>query len=652
MFIPCAFFSGIVGAFFRQFALTIAISTLISTFNSLTLSPALACLLLKPKHAHQDVVTTLINFCFGWFFWLFDRGFDLAGRGYVGIVGGVIRAPIVVMMIYGAVLVLTYWGYLQLPTGFIPQQDKGYLIASVQLPDAASAERTQVVMKEVSEIAIEIEGVKHCNSVAGNSFVLSAYGSNFGSMFIILDDFENRKDPKLYAELIAARIRVSIAQKVPGGQVNIFGAPAVPGLGRAGGFRIMVEDRGDYGPRFLQGQTETLIDQVNQQPAPRSGDWLSTFRKPEPLPEGQKPQPAMTGLFTVFRNNSPQLFVKVDPAACSAEGVQVTDVYATMQASLGSRYVNDFNRFGRTWQVNVQAEQRYRDGTEDVRRLKVKNREGKLVPIGAVAEVKEVSGPLVLTRYNMYPAAAVNGNVAPGTSSGDAMRVMEKVADQSLPDNMAAEWTELAFLENRSRDTGIMVFGFAVLVVFLVLAALYESWTLPLAVILVVPMCVSCSLVGVWAAGKDVNIFTQVGFVVLIGLACKNAILIVEYAKRQRDEGVDRRTAILAACKLRLRPILMTSIAFILGVAPLLFATGAGAEMRTALGTAVFAGMLGVTAFGIFLTPAFYIIVDRARAGTFFQDSAIRFLGTALRWTFALGFVRPLFALAFKKAPR
>jgi len=665
VFLPCAFFSGIVGAFFRQFALTIAISTLISTFNSLTLSPALACLLLKPKRARQDLVTRAINFAFGWFFAAFDWSFDKLGIAYVRTVGGVIRVPLLVLGVYGVVLVLTYWGYLQLPTGFIPQQDKGYLIASVQLPDAASAGRTQVAMENLSNSAMEVEGVKHCNSVAGNSFVLSAYGSNFGSMFIILDDFEHRKDdPNLYSEVIAAKLRTKIAREVPEGQVNIFGAPAVPGLGRAGGFRLMVEDRGDYGPGFLQGQTRALIEASNLLPAfdanakarkaaesvrmAKAAAFGGAAMAVDPTP----PVPPNANLFSVFRNDSPNYRVVVDPDACSAEGIEVTDVYATMQSSLGSRYVNDFNRFGRTWQVNVQADQNFRNEKSDIGRLKVKSKSGKLVPIGAIAEVKDDKGPLVLTRYNMYPAAAVNGSVAPGTSSGDAMRVLEQVADQQLPDNMAAEWTELAFLENRSRDTGVTVFAFSVLVVFLVLAALYESWTLPLAVILVVPMCVSCSLVGVWAAKQDVNLFTQVGFVVLIGLACKNAILIVEYAKRQRDEGIDRRTAVLAACKLRLRPILMTSIAFVLGVMPLLFATGAGAEMRTALGTAVFAGMLGVTMFGIFLTPAFYIIVDRARAGTFFQDAAIQSVGTALRWTFALGFLWPILRKLLAKAPR
>jgi len=586
VFIPCAFFPGIVGQFFRQFALTIAISTLISTVNSLTLSPALAAILLKKPTDKQDWITRGMNFLFGWFFRLFNRFFDFTGRAYVATVSRMLRVSVLVVLVYVGLLAFTYRGYLMLPAGFIPQQDKGFLIASIQLPDSASAERTRATIQEITAIAKAMPGVAHVNSVAGNSFVLSAYGSNFGSMFIILDPFEERTTPELYSEVVAKKLRENIAAGVPGAQVNIFGAPAVPGLGRAGGFRLMVEDRGIDDPEVLQAQTNNLIALGNE-------------------------QPGLVGLFTVFRTDAPQLYVKVDPAACSAEGIDVRDVYAVMQSSLGSRYVNDFNRFGRTWQVNVQALAPQRDSIESVRKLKVRNRSGNLVPLGAVAEVIETKGPLVLTRYNMHTAAAINGNIKPGTSSGEGLAAMMAIADRELPTAMKAEWTELAFIEDRSRDTGVAVFAIAVAVVFLVLAFLYESWALPLAVILVVPMCVSCSLLGVYFAKQDVNVFTQIGFVVLIGLACKNAILIVEYAKRKRDEGTDRRDAVLEACRLRLRPIIMTSAAFVLGVLPLVLATGAGAEMRTALGVAVFSGMLGVTFFGIFLTPVFYVLVDR-----------------------------------------
>jgi multidrug efflux pump len=550
-------------------------------------------------------------------FAFFINAFGLAGRGYVWGVGKLLRVPVLVVLVYGGLLGLTVWGYARLPTGFIPQQDKGYMIASVQMPDATAAERTRAVIDQVAAIALDTPGVAHVNAVAGNSFVLSAYGSNFGSMFIILDGFDKRRTSDLHANAVAAKLRARFAREVPDAQVSVFLASAVSGLGRAGGVKLMVEDRGDLGPAVLAGQTDNLVEKGNQ-------------------------QPALTGLFTSYNVKSPQVYVDVDPAACAAQGVNPLDLYATMQATLGARYVNDFNRFGRTWQVSVQAEPQFRNRPDDIRKLKVRNARGQLVPVGAVADVKEVTGPLVLSRYNMYPAASINGNVAPGTSSGDALAVFERLAAQELPDRMATEWTELAYIENRSRDTGLTVFASAVVAVFLILAFLYESWALPLAVILVVPLCVSASLVGVWATDKDVNIFTQVGFVVLIGLACKNAILIVEFAKRKRADGLDRRAAVLAACELRFRPILMTSISFILGVLPLVLAHGAGAEMRFALGTAVFAGMIGVTVFGIFLTPVFFVVVDRLTEGRLFHLPWVRRASEGLRWAVALGFVGPL----------
>ncbi len=686
VFVPCMFFPGIVGQFFRQFALTIAISTMISTFNSLTLSPALAALLLQSKDARPDWITRAIQFAFGWFFRIFNWGFDRLGRGYTSLVGKLIRVPILVLGLYLVLVGLGYRGYVKLPTGFIPSQDKGYLIASVQLPDAASAERTRETMDHIAKIAMEctvdvpakpgdegavekeINGVKrwvkpvrpvaHVNSVAGNSFVLSAYGSSFGSMFIILKPFAERADPALYSEAVAQELRKRMGAAAPEAQINIFGAPAVPGLGRAGGIKFMVQDRGEVGPRSLQAQTENLIDKGNK-------------------------QPSLLGLFTVYKTSSPQLSVTVNEAKCSDEGVEPLDVYATMQATLGQRYVNDFNLFGRTWQVNVQSDALYRHTPEDVKYLKVRSKKGTLVPLNTLAEIKSISGPLVITRYNMYPAAAINASVAPGASSGEATAVMEQLAKSELPTNMGYEWTELTFIEQRSRDTGMAVFSLAVLVVFLVLAALYESWTLPLAVILVVPTCVACSLAGIWMTNwdtvlasdfdvswlpwnpmtalgilkpdtiygvnvassvglskQDVNLFTQVGFVVLIGLACKNAILIVEYAKLKRDAGADRRTAILDACRLRLRPILMTSFAFILGVMPLAFASGAGAEMRQALGIAVFSGMLGVTLFGVLFTPVFYVVVDRVAGGRIFHSRLAHWLRDGLMNIVLLRFPR------------
>jgi multidrug efflux pump len=671
VFVPCMFLSGIVGQFFRQFALTIAMATLISTINSLSLSPALCAVLLRPKGARKDPFTWAFNLAFGWFFWLFNRAFGFVGAGYQRAVRTAIRVPALILVVYAGLIALGTWEYRQLPSGFIPSQDKGYLIASIQLPDAASAERTRHAVDEIARIALETPGVNHTNAVAGNSFVLSAYGSNFGSMFIILDDFPLRREPERRADAIAAKIRAECAKRIPGAQVNVFGAPPVSGIGRAGGFKLMVEDRGAVGGsagkrtnahpgsaapdrtrrqedvddyKLLQGQTENFIEKANQ-------------------------QKQVSGLFTVFKADAPQGFLDVDRAACLFHGVEVKDVADVLAATMGAKYVNDFNAFGRTWQVNVQAEQRYRTALEDVQRLKVRNRHGGMTPLGSLLKARPVSGPLVITRYNMYPAAPVNGNVTPGTSTGDAMAVLEKLSDQELPNRMAFEWTELMFIEKQSRDTGMLMFGLAVVFVFLVLAALYESWALPLAVILVVPICVVGSVTGIYFAGsyidpgsttrmpfdsaghflpwvkvtgQDVNIFTQVGFVVLIGLACKNAILIVEFAKYRREEGASRRDAVLAACKLRFRPILMTSMAFILGVSPLLFSHGAGAEMRKALGLAVFSGMIGVTMFGIFLTPVFFVLVDWAASGGVFRSRRLQRVSKAGLYVVRLEFIPPL----------
>jgi multidrug efflux pump subunit AcrB len=672
VFIPCAFLSGIVGQFFRQFALTVAIATAISTLNSLSLSPALCAVLLRPKGARKDPLTWIFNLAFGWFFWLFNRGFSLVGGTYQRAVRLAIRVPALVLIVYAGLIALGSWEYRQLPTGFIPSQDKGYLIASIQLPDAASVERTKEAVDKIAQIALETPGVAHTNAVAGNSFVLSSYGSSFGSMFIILDDFPARMSPDLYADKIAARLRSECLKLVPEAQVNIFGAPAVSGLGRAGGFRIMVEDRGAVGGSGAQ-RTSTPAGDVNAPEQNRRQEEEDDYK----LLEGQtqnfiekaNQQKQVSGLFTVFKANSPQGFLDIDRASCLAHGIEVRDVSDVLQSTMGAQYVNDFNRFGRTWQVNVQAEQQFRNELEAVRRLKVRNKHGGMTPLGSVLKIQQSSGPLVITRYNMYPAAPVNGNVPQGVSTGDALSILEQLAEQELPNRMAFEWTELMFIEKQSRDTGMLVFVLAVVFVFLVLAALYESWALPLAVILVVPVCVVGSVTGIYlagsyvdpeattripfdssgrflpwlkVAGQDVNLFTQIGFVVLIGLACKNAILIVEFAKYKREEGASRREAVLAACKLRFRPILMTSVAFILGVSPLLFSHGAGAEMRKALGLAVFSGMIGVTVFGIFLTPVFFVLVDWLATGGAFRSRRLNCLSKGMLFVLRLEFVAPI----------
>jgi len=650
VFVPCAFISGITGQFFRQFALTIAVSTIISAFNSLTLSPALTALLLRSSD--KGVVSPLPRLTFplagGWLGWVFlapqlaghvaptlarlpaglaealepwsawlapgagavaaftagwlvggvlnrslglafrafNRGFDFATGAYARVVGGLLRVSIVVLVIYGGLLGLTYKSFVETPKGFIPAQDKGYLLVNVQLPDSASVQRTRRTMLDIEKIAARIPGVKHTVAIAGQSILLNANAPNFGAMYVMLDEFHHRVKEGLSGDLIASRLQAALEDEVADGLINVFGAPPVEGLGTAGGFKIVIEDRGDAGPDVLQDVTDNAVLTARETPQLRD-------------------------LFSSFRSNTPWLYLDIDRSAAKRMGLNMGDVFNTLQVYLGSLYVNDFNRFGRTWQVNVQAGADFRNQIDDLKRLKIRNAEGKMTPLAALSEVRDVSGPAMITRYNLYRAAPINGSPAPGVSSGEALEKMEQAARRDLPRSMRAEWTELALLQLQTGNTAMWVFLLAVVLVFLVLAAQYESWALPLAVILVVPMCLLCSVAAVLWGRQDVNIFTQIGFVVLIGLACKNAILIVEFAKAQSESGVPTRQATLEACKLRLRPIVMTSLAFILGVVPLMLSEGAGAEMRRTLGIAVFGGMLGVTLFGVFLTPVFYFVIQR-----------------------------------------
>ncbi len=616
VFLPCMFIGGIIGQFFRQFAMTIAISTLISTFNSLTLSPALAAILLRDKKegkseplprfaylllgawagwyfltGHLGLAAAvgagviagaalggLLNLVLGWFFVGFNWGFGLTAEAYTGLVGLSLRGAPLVLVMYGGMLAATWHLFQTTPTGFIPQQDKGYLLVNIQLPDAASLDRTEKLMAR-AEAAAKVEGVAHTVAISGQSVLLGVNASNFGSMYVMLEDFHHRRG--LSADAIAERLRRELRAVLTEATVEVFGAPPVEGLGTAGGFKLVIEDRGDMGARALQAAAH--------QAAERGAE-----------AEG------LTGVSTSFRADTPWLHLEVNRHDARMMGVPMGEVFVALQVYVGSFYVNDFNRFGRTWQVNVQADARYRMRADDVRRLKVRNEHGDMVPLGAFCTVSETHGPVMLTRYNMYAAAFVNVNAAAGTSSGEALERMEGAAEGALAPSMKAEWTELAFLQRQAGNTAMLAFILAVVLVFLVLAAQYESWSLPLAVILVVPMCLLCAVAGVVMAGLDINIFTQIGFVVLVGLACKNAILIVEFAKVRSEQGATPWEATLEACKLRLRPILMTSFAFILGVVPLVMATGAGAEMRYTLGVAVFWGMLGVTLFGVFLTPVFY----------------------------------------------
>lgn len=660
VFVPCAFISGITGQFFRQFALTIAVSTIISTFNSLTLSPALTALLLKPlprrdketgrqrdKEKKPLPLPTAAFWLLGaaggivlapwlsaWFalpvdataariiggaigttvgvvfgrpanrllgaaFSGFNMLFAKATAGYVWLVRGFLRVAAVVLLVYGGLLLLTYARFTSTSRGFIPAQDMGYLMCTVQLPDSASMERTDNVMKKIENIALSLPGIKHVTGITGQSFALSAAGSNFGSLFVNLKDYSERRDPKTASDAIAATLRQRFQDEIPEAMIQVFGPPPVRGIGRAGGFALMIEDRGDAGPHELQAQTENIMFQG-----------IAPDKDKLPWLVGGDGKPKLPLLFTVFRANVPMMRFQPDPSACMIRGVNMRDFSDTLQVYTGSLYVNDFNRFGRTWQVLVQAESEFRDQPEDVPQLKVRNNRGSMVPLGSIAGMKPVTGPLVLTRYNMYTAAPLNGSAAPGVSSGDAINILTRLVDRELPQSMSYEWTDMSYLELLAGNTAMIIFGFAVVMVFLVLAAQYESWSLPLAVILVVPMCLLSAVTGVNIAKMDINIFTQIGFVVLVGLASKNAILIVEFAKQQRHEGKSRTEATLEACKLRLRPIIMTSLAFILGVLPLIVSTGAGAEMRRTLGTAVFSGMLGVTLFGIVLTPVFFYTID------------------------------------------
>ncbi len=605
VFVPCAFLGGITGLFFRQFAVTIAVSTALSALNSLTLSPALCAILLKPAGVRKDLPGRVLDFLFGWFFRLFNAGVGRSTSLYARCVGLIVRVTPLVLIAYLGLLGLTWWGFGKLPTGYIPNQDQGRLMCSIQLPDAASLERTQEVVDEVSRIARETPGVAHTVAVSGRSLPLGANGSNYGTMLITLDPIEQRTHPSRSANAISAGLRKAFAARLPDALVTVMAPPAVPGLGSAGGFKVMVEDRsGENDILRLQRSTERLIV------------------------EGRK-DPRLAGLFTGFRADAPQLFVDVNRQQCQTMGVPVGDVFAAQQAFLGSRYVNDFNRFGRTWQVIVQAEGPFRHTVEDAKRIRVRNDQGGMVPLGAVLDIREVAGPLVITRYNMHPAAAVMGSTAPGVSSGDGIVAIDQLAARVFPEGTAHEWTEINYIQIDAGKNiwNKLIFPLSVLFVFLVLAAQYESWAPPLAVIPIVPLCVLSSIAGVAVAGSDINVFTQIGFVVLIGLACKNAVLIVEFARALHAAGRSARDAVVEASRLRLRPIVMTSVAFILGVIPLVFATGSGAEMRRALGTAVFAGMIGVTVFGLLLTPVFFFVIEWGAEGRLGRTRWVRRIG-------------------------
>jgi multidrug efflux pump len=653
VFIPTAFIPGISGQFYRQFALTIAASTIISAVNALTMAPARAIQLIRPHTAEHSathealprfgtvllcgylaylflmpLVAPLVGFpelagsahaqpagqtasplllwtlrgavCLlggvvGWclspllnrllrgffrgFNWLFERTVNAYGR----LVGTVLRFSIVAIVVYVVLLGLTYRGFTTVPTGFIPAQDKGYLIVNVQLPDAASLERTDAVIRRVSDVIRQTPGVGNAVAFAGFSAATRANSSNAGAVFATLRPFEERVKHGLSGPRIAQDLRQRLAD-IQEASLAVFPPPPVRGLGTAGGFKLEIQDRAGAGLAALQAATDQLVAEARN-------------------------QPGLVGVFTPFRANTPQLYAEVDRTKAKMLDVPLDNVFGTLQTYLGSAYVNDFNMFGRTYQVNVQAAGPFRSDPGDIMRLKTRNASGGMVPLGSLVSVRQTTGPDRVVRYNMFPAAEINGDTAPGISSGQALATMEQLAKQVLPSGMGFEWTDLAYQQRSVGNVTLFVFPLCVLLVFLLLSALYENWSLPLAVILIVPMCLLCSITGVSLRGMDNNILTQIGFVVLVGLACKNAILIVEFARDAQETGKDRFTAVVEASRLRLRPILMTSFAFVLGVIPLVIGEGPGAEMRQALGVSVFSGMLGVTFFGLLLTPVFYVVI-------------------------------------------
>lgn len=582
VFVPIAFVSGLTGQFYRQFALTIAISTVISAFNSLTLSPALAAVLLRPHDAPKDRLARGMEWAFGGFFRRFNRFFDRSSQGYQKGVGRVLTHKAATLGVYALLVVAAVVMFRVVPSGFVPSQDKQYLVGFAQLPDAASLDRTESVIRRMSEIAKSVPGVKDSVAFPGLSIHGFMNAPNSGIVFYTLDDFAKRGAGRSSGE-IAAEVNQKLGA-IQDAFIMVFPPPPVDGLGQIGGFKLYVEDRANLGPDALYQAVQALQ--------------MKAWQTPE-----------LAGVFSGYQINVPQLKADVDRTKAKQLGVPLADIFDTMQINLGSLYVNDFNKFGRTYQVIAQADAPFRSDASAIGQFKVRNAAQEMVPLGSLVNISHGYGPDRVERYNSFMAADFNGGPAPGVSSGQAQAVMEKIARETLPRGIGFEWTDLTYQEILAGNTMVIVFPLCVLLVFLVLAAQYESWTLPLAVILIVPASILCALLGVWLTKGDNNIFTQIALFVLVGLASKNAILIVEFARDLEHQGRGVVEAALEACHLRLRPILMTSIAFIMGVLPLVFSTGAGSEMRHAMGVAVFAGMLGVTLFGLFLTPLFYVLL-------------------------------------------
>lgn len=577
VFVPTAFIPGLSGSFYQQFAVTIAAATVISGLNSLTLSPALAAILLKP-HQHGGRRGLGQRLSGG-----FNRNFDRLSGGYARTASFAAAHRLIFLAIYAGLIAATFWVVGRVPTGFVPASDQGYAIVAAQLPDGASLERTDQVVKRAVEIIRETPGVAHTVAIAGFSGATFTAASNAAAIFVPLAPFEERIKSGRSADAVVADLQRRLFA-IQDGFVIVIKPPTVQGLGQGGGFRMQVQDRGSIGLEELEKRTQALIARANQ-------------------------TPGLVGVFTTFSTRAPQLFVDIDRTKAQLLNVPVQNVFQALQVYIGSAYVNDFSYLGRAFQVTVQADAPYRVDASDLINLKVRSATGALVPLGTLVSFRQTTGPATVTRHNIYPAISVQGAGAPGVSSVTALRLMESVAAQTLGEGAGFEWTDIAFQERNAGNTALYVFGIAVLFVFLFLAAQYESWSLPLAIILIVPLSILAALGGVLFRGMDNNILTQVAFVVLIGLAAKNAILIVEFARQREEEGDEPAHAVVEACRLRLRPILMTSLAFILGVIPLAVATGPGAELRQAIGTAVAFGMAGVTVLGLFLTPVFYVSV-------------------------------------------
>ena len=585
VFVPLAFITGLTGQFYKQFALTIAISTVISAINSLTLSPALAALLLKGHDAPKDRLTRALEFLFGWLFRGFNRAFARGSNAYSASVGRIISRKALMMGLYVVLVGVTFGLFRAVPGGFVPGQDKQYLVGFAQLPDGATLDRTEEVIRRMSEIALKQPGVESAVAFPGLSINGFTNSSNSGIVFVTLKPFAERRAPELSGNAVAGALNQKFAA-IQEAFIAMFPPPPVAGLGTIGGFKLQIEDRAGLGYAALDEATKAFLARAGR-------------------------APELAGLFSSFQVNVPQLYADIDRTKVRQLGVTLTDVFDTMQIYLGSLYVNDFNRFGRTYSVRVQADAPFRARAEDIGQLQVRSGNGQMVPLAALMNVNASAGPERAMRYNGFLTADINGGAAPGYSTGEAQAAVERIARETLPRGIAFEWTDLTYQEILAGNSSLVVFPLAILLVFLVLAAQYESLTLPLSIIMIVPMGLLAAMAGVWLSNGDNNVFTQIGLIVLVGLSAKNAILIVEFARELEFAGRTPVQAAIEASRLRLRPILMTSLAFIMGVLPLVTSTGAGAEMRHAMGVAVFAGMLGVTLFGLFLTPVFYVLLRR-----------------------------------------